>query len=65
MSKNGEGYSSFIVSFVCFFLAYIPQGNFVTDPILLWAPRLFLFLWSYLLTLIGVVTRELQAIWDN
>tara|TARA_B100000123_G_C25707324_1_gene418217 strand:+ start:754 stop:996 length:243 start_codon:yes stop_codon:yes gene_type:complete len=61
MSKNGEGYSSFIVSFVCFVLAYILKVTIVDrDPnTYIGPPPVLAFFGAIILTLIGVVTAFL------
>lgn len=58
MSKNGGGNSPFIVSFVCFVLAYILKVTIVDrDPNTYIGPSPVLaFFGAIILTLIGVVT---------
>ena len=61
MSKNGGGYSSFTVSFVCFVLAYILKITIVDrDPdTYIGPPPVLAFFGAIILTLIGVVTAFL------
>ena len=61
MSKYGGGYSSFIVSFVCFILAYILKITIVDrDPnTYIGPPPVLAFFGAIILTLIGVVTAFL------
>ena len=57
MSRNGGVYSSFIVSFVCFVLAYILKITIVDrDPdTYIGPPPVLAFFGAIILTLIGVV----------